>query len=158
MTTPSSCLNWPLIAGAALLTLVILAGLAATAWAILAPQDKAHPALDQTSGLVRTNMPAEAIEPRPPIAQDQLDPLLLRLETVEPEKGTSHAILPVPLTKPQTEDKRIRLEQPPAPCQKYGTSVEFHGSQTEAARAARRDGKLLFMLHISGNFEDAQFT
>jgi hypothetical protein len=152
-------MNWPLVAGAAVLTLLILAALAATTWAILAPQDKAHPALDQTSGLVRTNMPAEAIEPQPPVDQELQASLPVCPKSLEPDKEISPPDLSVPLPKPQTDAKSIRFEQHAAPkCQKYGTSVEFHGSQTEAARAARRDGKLLFMLHISGNFEDARFT
>jgi hypothetical protein len=36
--------------------------------------------------------------------------------------------------------------------------VDFLGSQAEAAREARRERKLLFVLHISGNFEDSKFT
>jgi hypothetical protein len=49
----------------------------------------------------------------------------------------------------------------PAPVcesQNYGTSVAFLGSPAEAGKQARRDGKLVFLLHISGNFEDRQFT
>jgi hypothetical protein len=46
----------------------------------------------------------------------------------------------------------------PKTCETFGTSVEFAASPAEAAKVATRDGKLLFLLHISGNFEDAGFT
>jgi hypothetical protein len=36
--------------------------------------------------------------------------------------------------------------------------VKFQKSPTAAARKAAREEKLLFVQHISGNFEDAGFT
>jgi hypothetical protein len=41
---------------------------------------------------------------------------------------------------------------------KYGTSVDFVADPAEAARRALKEKKLLFVMHISGNFEDDQFT
>ena len=41
---------------------------------------------------------------------------------------------------------------------RYGTSVDFVPSQTDAAQLARRDKKLMFLLHVSGNFEEPGFT
>ena len=40
----------------------------------------------------------------------------------------------------------------------YGTRVKFVNNPLTAARKAAQDEKLLFVLHISGNFEDAGFT
>jgi hypothetical protein len=40
----------------------------------------------------------------------------------------------------------------------HGTRVRFLISPEQAAREARREGKLLFLLHLSGNFEDPRFT
>jgi hypothetical protein len=40
----------------------------------------------------------------------------------------------------------------------HGTSVAFVSTPAEAARLAARDGKLLFLLHVSGHFEDPEFT
>lgn len=40
----------------------------------------------------------------------------------------------------------------------YGTAVVWEGSPSEAARKARAEGKLVFVLHVSGNFEDPRFT
>jgi len=39
-----------------------------------------------------------------------------------------------------------------------GTSVRFARSPSEAARQAREERKLLFVVHLSGNFEEKQFT
>jgi hypothetical protein len=43
-------------------------------------------------------------------------------------------------------------------CGKYGTSVAFLSSPSEAARQARQEEKLVFVLHVSGHFEDPKFT
>lgn len=40
----------------------------------------------------------------------------------------------------------------------FGTAVEFVDSPREAAALARKQEKLVFVLHVSGHFEDPQFT
>jgi|SRR5437588_7376765 len=40
----------------------------------------------------------------------------------------------------------------------YGTQVSFAPSPAEAARQAAKERKLLFTLHIAGNFEESRFT
>jgi hypothetical protein len=56
-------------------------------------------------------------------------------------------------------------EEPPVPPlsgrpagETYGTSVVFLSNPAEAARHARQEDKLLFVLHVSGNFEESCFT
>ena len=39
-----------------------------------------------------------------------------------------------------------------------GTSIDFFDTPKEAAKQAEKDGKLVFVLHVSGNFEDPRFT
>lgn len=39
-----------------------------------------------------------------------------------------------------------------------GTSVEFVDSPKDAAALARKEQKLVFILHVSGHFEDPRFT
>jgi hypothetical protein len=47
----------------------------------------------------------------------------------------------------------------PAPtCGKHGTTVEFVDTPSEAATQAKKEGKLVFVLHVSGHFEDPKFT
>jgi hypothetical protein len=43
-------------------------------------------------------------------------------------------------------------------CGSYGTQIDFLDSPTEAAKQAKKEGKLVFILHVSGNFEDSKFT
>jgi hypothetical protein len=43
-------------------------------------------------------------------------------------------------------------------CETFGTEVEFARNPAEAARMAREERKLTFVLHVSGNFEEAKFT
>jgi hypothetical protein len=40
----------------------------------------------------------------------------------------------------------------------FGTTVAFARNANEAARAAAEERKLVFHLHVSGNFEEARFT
>ena len=40
----------------------------------------------------------------------------------------------------------------------YGTKVEFLDTPKEAATLAKKQEKLVFVLHVSGNFEDPRFT
>ena len=39
-----------------------------------------------------------------------------------------------------------------------GTSVEFVDSPKEASALAKKEEKLVFVLHVSGHFEDPRFT
>jgi hypothetical protein len=45
-----------------------------------------------------------------------------------------------------------------ATCGSYGTTVEFVETPQKAAEIAKDKGKLVFVLHVSGNFEDPRFT
>ena len=43
-------------------------------------------------------------------------------------------------------------------CGNYGTSVDFVSTPSDAARQAKQEQKLVFVLHVSGHFEDPKFT
>ena len=45
-----------------------------------------------------------------------------------------------------------------AACSSHGTSVKFFDTPSEAATQAKKDQKLVFVLHVSGNFENPDFT
>ena len=49
-------------------------------------------------------------------------------------------------------------QSPPDTCGSFGTSVRFVEAPAEAAKLAKKQEKLLFVLHLSGNFEDPRFT
>lgn len=43
-------------------------------------------------------------------------------------------------------------------CGNYGTTVDFYSSPNKAAAAAKKEQKLVMVLHISGVFEDRNLT
>jgi hypothetical protein len=43
-------------------------------------------------------------------------------------------------------------------CSAHGTSLDFYDTPSDAARAALKAEKLVFVLHVSGHFEDPRFT
>ena len=43
-------------------------------------------------------------------------------------------------------------------CGEYGTSVHFEKTPSDAARKALKEEKLVMVLHVSGHFEDTEFT
>ncbi len=43
-------------------------------------------------------------------------------------------------------------------CGRFGTRIDFYKSPQEAATAALKEEKLVFVLHLSGIFEDSKFT
>ena len=43
-------------------------------------------------------------------------------------------------------------------CGEYGTSVIFAESRAEAAKQALKEEKLVFVLHVSGLFEEPDYT
>jgi hypothetical protein len=40
----------------------------------------------------------------------------------------------------------------------FGTTIHFVDTPKEAAAQAKKDEKLVMILHVSGNFEDPRFT
>jgi len=51
--------------------------------------------------------------------------------------------------------------EPPAEeatCGEFGTNVHFEKTPSAAARRALKEEKLVFVLHVSGNFEESEFT
>ncbi len=43
-------------------------------------------------------------------------------------------------------------------CSTFGTSVDFVSTPSKAAEIAKKEQKLVFVLHVSGKFEDPRFT
>jgi hypothetical protein len=67
-------------------------------------------------------------------------------------------------SKPSASGASVRPLTPILPkkgeatCGSHGTSVEFFDTPSEAAKVAKKEQKLVFVLHVSGNFEDPRFT
>ena len=43
-------------------------------------------------------------------------------------------------------------------CSGHGTIIDFYDTPSQAATQAVKKEKLVFVLHVSGNFEDPRFT
>jgi hypothetical protein len=54
--------------------------------------------------------------------------------------------------------KPLVSQKAEATCGSHGTRVEFVDTPSEAAKIAKKEQKLVFVLHVSGNFEDPRFT
>jgi hypothetical protein len=59
---------------------------------------------------------------------------------------------------PSDEAKLGIPKKTEATCGAHGTRVEFVDTPNEAAKIAKKEQKLVFVLHVSGNFEDPRFT
>lgn len=55
-------------------------------------------------------------------------------------------------------DKPAKPVEEGATCGEYGTSVKFYANPSDAATHAKKDQKLVMVLHVSGNFENPDFT
>jgi len=53
--------------------------------------------------------------------------------------------------KPKCDDDSCSVGQ-------HGTSLQFEKTPSEAARKALKAEKLVFVLHVSGHFEETEFT
>ena len=71
------------------------------------------------------------------------------LKGTDPRTGRPPVVPPPPPSLPVAKE---------AGCGNHGTAVEFTDSVTEAARQAQKEQKLVFVLHVSGHFEDPRFT
>ena len=69
-------------------------------------------------------------------------------EAIPPEVGPAAESAPAAVAKSQPETE----------CATSALSVEFAKDPTEAALLAKQEHKLMFVLHISGNFEESKFT
>jgi hypothetical protein len=68
-------------------------------------------------------------------------------------------------TNPAVKAPTIIAKPKPAPvakegetCGDHGTSIQFVSTPKEAAKQAEKDEKLVFILHVSGEFEDPGLT
>ena len=125
-------------------------------------------------GMIMPGVPAIAVDPEPPPAivavpqppPDNTIPPPREIVVRPAEPVTLPVVVPVPVpTEPAAanppEFQLPTSELLPAvedPCQTFGTKVRFHKGPAEAFADAKATKKLLFVLHISGHFDDPGFT
>jgi hypothetical protein len=147
------------VAAAGALAVLFVTALTGMAWVVTRPpaSEKAGP---ETCALAP--LPEE-------IMAQAVEPVLQRAPAASPAPAVVAATPAEPAPPPETlavvasaldPGSIPATEHPLAPraCEKFGTSVEFVTNPLDAGRQAARDHKLLFVLHLSGNFEDNRFT
>jgi hypothetical protein len=138
---------WPIVALGGAITLACVVGVSAWVLAASAADDAAEP---ETPALV--SAPAPQLETPPePVAVSRPAPAPAAMPAAPEPAAPAPALL---TETPSLLDSEASCGAP----QSYGTSVTFLGTPAEAARQAQRDHKLLFILHVAGNFEDSRFT
>jgi hypothetical protein len=78
-----------------------------------------------------------------------------QLQGIDPRTGQPAGPVAKPAIKPAPKPV---AKDTGAACGDYGTSIEFEESPKDAAARAKKEEKLVFVLHVSGNFEDPRFT
>ena len=112
-------------------------------------------------------------EPPPALLPTGLLPAAAVLRADLPHVPDAEVASAVPLLPPWQGPPKPDVEFPAEPqtlpasemppgkatvCEKFGTRVDFAPGPAEAARTALKERKLLFVVHIAGNFEDSGFT
>lgn len=139
--------NWPTVIAAAAVSVALVACIAA--WIVAHPGKSPQP--EPAATLV-------------PVVHEEAMPLLVNAPKPNRDDMRLTVNIPKP-TPPPALPARVRLIELPVPApsappasETYGTSVRFLSNSAEAAAQARREKKLLFVLHVSGNFEESCFT
>jgi hypothetical protein len=148
---PQPLLHWPAIyvaSGAALLLaagFVVALALSTPARSTDGPkavaQAPSEPILDEDRPQPSTPPPVPSEPKQQPVEKEKAPPAPRIVQA------------PVKVEQPKTLEERVR-----PPTSLLGTTVEFVDNPVAAARTAAREDKLLYVLHVSGNFEDPDFT
>jgi hypothetical protein len=118
--------------------------------------DLTVPMLQQTAPAEPPQAPAPAASDSPAVAppvQDEAPP--------QPPRDVIRFDAPqlVPARPVDAPVAAAPTLAPAAPtCQTFGTSLQFAVSPAAAEKQAAQDDKLMFLLHVSGDFEDDAFT
>lgn len=145
----------PMVVAAVAVSFALIVGI--VAWITTHPS-KTPPSAAPLPVAIAQTEPA----PRRTASEPVRDDIVPAVLPVKPhEVRVEHAVPPPPPSQPQlvrVAETPPLPKSPPPKFETYGTSVQFLGNQTQAAEMARRESKLLFVLHVSGNFEDSCFT
>ena len=160
-------LNWTAIAGAAG-SAVLLVGIVLI-WVATHPTRRGTEKSTRVEPVAVASIAAPVEPVALPEAKPEPTPVPVEEQPVKPLKpGFASVVLPPLVEKPLAVAPVIK-ERPapkapvaavdaPATCDTLGTSVEFDANPARASQRAAKEGKLLMILHVSGNFEDSAFT
>jgi hypothetical protein len=122
-----------------------------TVWAAGRSMDSAKRRIPPTSEVSPLLSPASVSEP------SLATQMPLAIERPEPSQYPE-AIHPAVVLAAESAPAAPAKGQPESTCATSTVSVEFAKDPTEAATLAKQEHKLMFVLHVSGNFEESKFT
>lgn len=111
--------------------------------------------------------PKEILASAAPAAEPEITPLPSETPVEAPPVPVALKDLPLEPTvadiPPRDERPILKEPAPKAPeaaaaCEKFGTSIVFVKHPPDAFKQAKEEKKLVFFIHLSGNFEDKEFT
>ncbi len=154
-----SLVHWPPIVVAAVLTMGVVAALTITVRSgrraeVVAPVATMAAVVEPPGPPLPE--PEPALAPEEQIVQGGAGP-----EPPAPAKIEIPPVkwdLPADIAAKPPAKPKAPAAQPAACSGDFGTSVTFARNPTEAFKEAKKDAKLTFILHVSGDFEDTAFT
>jgi hypothetical protein len=169
--SPRRTVPWSsvLLAGSAVWTLAIalfaVLSLGAEPRVADAPREKPLPKF-KAPPVAEDGQPPKAPEAPAPVLEEEEGPdLALELPPMPPPLPPGpKLVLRRPNVEAEPEPDAIP-EEPAAPVKpaqvcaaNLGTTIHFVKDPPDAFRQARKEKKLVFMIHLSGNFEEKEFT
>jgi hypothetical protein len=166
-SSEASRISWPAVLASVCVSFALVCGV--FAWIATHPHNVAPSS--QLMNLATLELPQPPAPPQAPVVS--VTPVIHRSSAREaisrniPLLEINSPPLPPPISQPAKQLESPKAEGtgcqlPPLPKQpageSYGTEVLFLNNREAAADLARHEHKLLFVMHISGNFEDSCFT
>ena len=119
----------------------------------------ALPPLSDPVPLLPEDRIAPTVDPAPPPATATPDDAVVPPPVLDPAPLVDRSDETTRLAPPGADATRLApAPESAATCQTFNTSVAFAVSPAAAEKQAAQDGKLVFLLHVSGDFEDDAFT
>jgi hypothetical protein len=156
---------WRPVAAAAVLCAILLGGLILVMRGTPSASNPAAPAevalaVVPPGDTTPADIPAAPVkvEPAPPapVAPPPAPPVDSPVPASPPD-AVPAAAAPAPAADPVVQGPAEAAAACPVD-RRYGTRIDFEDSPAEAAEKALKDKKLLFVLHVAGNFEKDRFT
>lgn len=155
VTPASGKVHYPIVAGATILSLAFVVSVTAAVARCGRPEAALAAAPVAAELPVQpASAPAPVAEPKP--AASAKNPYVW--DWVCSDSGSSQGVSVK--TEPVAPAAPVACEacEEKSSCNRFGTTIDFVSSPTVAFRDAVKAKKLVLVLHISGNFEEAKFT
>jgi hypothetical protein len=162
-TADASLINWRVVRWTSVASFVLVAGVVSAVllrdYRAQAAQRRSHAmALAQVQSPWEANRThgeksseAATVDAETKVAQTAASPMVIYL----PVPGNAEPPAPPASELPPSEQT---IGDGAVPFDNLGTQVSFAPSPADAARQALKERKLLFTVHLAGNFEDCKFT